>query len=93
MEIIYIKFIEILIINNYKNIYLTLAFLALRKFIAPKIRKIPPTRIIHLLIFIKNSGNFMKFNPTLRKYIPNSKYRIKNNNPPLAIFKLKKKYI
>jgi hypothetical protein len=67
---------------------------ALRKFIAPKIRKIPPAKIIHLLMFEDNPASLgIKVIPKLIKYKPNSKYKIKNNPPPLAIIKQEKKYI
>ncbi|MBP7820273.1 MAG: hypothetical protein KA027_02715, partial [Candidatus Methanofastidiosum sp.] len=57
------------------------------------ISKIPPAKIIHLLIFAAISGNLMKFNPKLRKYAPITKYNTKKNNPPLAIFNIKKVYL
>jgi hypothetical protein len=93
MKIIYIKFIENSIAQDYMQDYLTLLYLlALSKFIPPIIRKIPPTKIIHLSIVKKNAGIFMKLSPKLMKYNPNSKYKIKNA-PPLAICMEEKRYI
>jgi hypothetical protein len=57
------------------------------------INKTPPAKIIHLLIFAEISGNLIKFNPKLRKYAPIAKYNKKKNNPPLAIFNIKKAYL
>jgi hypothetical protein len=53
--------------------------LLIRNFIAPKIRKIPPAKIIHLSILAKEAGIFTNCNPKLRKYNPNNKYKTKNN--------------
>jgi len=60
-----------------------------RNFIAPKIKKIPPRKIIHFSMFNRNWGTFIKSSPILRKYIPKNKYRIKNNNPPPPLAMIK----
>ncbi len=73
-----------------------LYLLTLRKFIPPKIKRIPPAKIIHLFISEENPVNLgINVIPKLRKYIPKSKYNMKKIIPPplLTMVKIEKKYI
>jgi len=66
-----------------------------RSFIPPRIKRIPPANTIHFSIGTNVVGIVTKFNLKLRKYKPNNTYNAKNNprDPPLTIFKIKKRHI